>query len=263
MTRRAVAPLTGAVRTIAVAAAVALVGAVGAPAVWADHPIEPDRATLAALGRDPDPGPVDMLNLLKFRRDGGRQAYARYSAVALVHVLKRGGRLSFLGHAERGDPLAGDWDAAAVVRYPSRKAFLDMVSDPTYLRALPDRRKGLERTVLYAFRSADPGVRPPRPAPPVAGTRDAPVVLVCLLKYRAGAERATPSRPAVGGTVLLDLPGERPLVSDRSWDRLLVVEYPSRRALPALPGGPNGNAGALFRGQKLERAAVYVFTPGQ
>jgi uncharacterized protein (DUF1330 family) len=40
-----------------------------------------------------------------------------------------------------------------LVEYPSRAAFLEMVSSPEYLRANQDRESGLERTVLLA---ADP-----------------------------------------------------------------------------------------------------------
>jgi len=37
-----------------------------------------------------------------------------------------------------------------LVEYPSRKAFMEMVSSPEYLQAHADREAGLERTVVVA-----------------------------------------------------------------------------------------------------------------
>ena len=45
--------------------------------------ITPDAATLVRLRAEARPGPVTLLNLLAFKRPGGREAFARYY-VALV-----------------------------------------------------------------------------------------------------------------------------------------------------------------------------------
>ena len=49
---------------------------------------------------------------------------------------------------EQGETFAAaatdpEWHAVAVVRYPSRSAFLEMVSDAEYLKIAQDRSAGL------------------------------------------------------------------------------------------------------------------------
>ena len=112
--------------------------------------ISPTENALAALRDNPSEGPVVMLNLLKFRRGGGSRAYARYSDAVQAVLSAHGGRFLYLGRgAER---LVGneDWDAVALVEYPSRKVFLKIVESPEYAAMAAFREDGLERTVLYA-----------------------------------------------------------------------------------------------------------------
>src|SRR5690242_13399274 len=86
-----------------------------------------------------------MLNLLRFknRADGslegddvsGAEAYTRYAAATQPHLERVGGEILWAGGCGRAliGPADGEWDVAAIVRYPSRSAFLEMVSDPDYL----------------------------------------------------------------------------------------------------------------------------------
>ena len=114
---------------------------------------------LEALRRLPDEGPVAMLNLLKFRErsldgDGsGRDAYDRYGRVARGLVEARGGRIVWVGTVEAAALAEGadaEWDAALLVHYPSRGAFLDMVTSAEYLAANVHRSNGLVRHVILA-----------------------------------------------------------------------------------------------------------------
>ena len=43
-----------------------------------------------------------------------------------------------------------DWDAVLLVEYPSRAAFIEMVSSPEYLEAHAHRERALERTIVIA-----------------------------------------------------------------------------------------------------------------
>jgi uncharacterized protein (DUF1330 family) len=113
--------------------------------------ITPNLEQFQALAAGPDESPVVMLNLLKFK-PGGAEAYARYGDAALGMIEERGGRLLWSGRAEQvliGDP-AVDWDVVALVEYPSRGAFIEMVSSPAYLEAHAERQAGLERTIVVA-----------------------------------------------------------------------------------------------------------------
>jgi uncharacterized protein (DUF1330 family) len=107
----------------------------------------------AYLAEDPG-GPVVMLNLLRFKTDGGRESYDRYSR-ALVeegHLARVGGELLYAGDgstalvAEDGQA----WDAVLVVRYPSRAAFAQMVADPDYQKVTHLRTEALDEAVLQA-----------------------------------------------------------------------------------------------------------------
>jgi uncharacterized protein (DUF1330 family) len=119
--------------------------------------IHPSSKGLKSLADNPSSGPVVMLNLLKFKRGGGSKAYARYSDAFQEVLLRNGGRFLYLGRA--AEMLVGDdtWDAVALVEYPSRKVFLEIVSSPEYEALSHHRDEGLEKTVLYA---TDPRAAP-------------------------------------------------------------------------------------------------------
>lgn len=124
------------------------------------NPIHPTPEALAALAASPSSGPVVMLNLLKFKRGGGSKAYARYSD-AFQEVLERaGGRFVYLGRATELLISGEDWDAVALVQYPSRKVFLELIATPEYTALARHRDEGLERTVLYA---TEPRIAPAVP----------------------------------------------------------------------------------------------------
>jgi uncharacterized protein (DUF1330 family) len=123
--------------------------------------IRPNKAQFVELMEAPDEGPVVMLNLLKFKEraegtDGtggsGASEYAKYGDAAVAMVEARGGKVLWMGRADQiliGDVAQG-WDSVALVQYPSRKAFIEMVSTPEYEQAHEHRESGLERTVLIA-----------------------------------------------------------------------------------------------------------------
>jgi uncharacterized protein (DUF1330 family) len=112
--------------------------------------LNPTPEALQALASSPDSGPVVMLNLLKFGGPGGRDAYLRYGAAVTPILAAIGARILYSGSA--AELLIGDqtWDAVILVEYPSRQAFLRMISGPEYLAAHTERQRGLERTVLFA-----------------------------------------------------------------------------------------------------------------
>ena len=118
-----------------------------------DHLNEP---SLKAL---PDTGPVVMLNLMRFRErslDGngsGWDAYLRYSALTIKLIKARGGTIIWTGNAEGvalGVPDQHRWDYVALVRYPSRAAFLDMMTSPDYAAANVERENGCADHAIIA-----------------------------------------------------------------------------------------------------------------
>jgi uncharacterized protein (DUF1330 family) len=115
--------------------------------------IRPNDSQFLELMNAPDEGPVVMINLLKFKPRGGSQEYGKYGDAVTQMVEARGGKLLWMGRVDQtliGDVDANDWDAAALVQYPSRAAFIEMVSSKEYQGAHEHREGGLERTVLLA-----------------------------------------------------------------------------------------------------------------
>jgi len=114
-----------------------------------------------------DPAPVYMLNLLRFKEhaDGpdegsaGAEAYMRYSALAADHLARVGGELVWAGgcHDALIGPADREWDVVALVRYPSRAKFVEMVSDPDYLAATAHRTAGLAESRLVPCTKAPLG----------------------------------------------------------------------------------------------------------
>jgi uncharacterized protein (DUF1330 family) len=120
--------------------------------------IRPNPEQFRQLGQSAEKGPVVMLNLLKFKRTAegeagsGEEAYQRYGNTTVAMIEERGGRILWQGRSNQvliGDP-AEDWDTLVLVEYPSRQSFIEMVSNPDYMKAHEHREAGLERTIVIA-----------------------------------------------------------------------------------------------------------------
>ena len=145
-------------------------------------PIEPSPAQveeIAAAAGGPGDGPVVMLNLNRYRERaaydegapdgvdpdvGGREAYARYAAVAMAILARIDGRI--LWHAQAERTVIGDdsdvYDEVIAVWYPSRAAFVELATHEEVLPALVHRVAGLERAALICCESGpvDDGADP-------------------------------------------------------------------------------------------------------
>jgi uncharacterized protein (DUF1330 family) len=112
--------------------------------------MEPTREQLDALSADEHDGPVVMLNLVKYQ-DGGKEEYLAYSR-GFVPLLKQlGGTILWGGDVTGvaiGDDGADDWDYAVLVRYPSRRAFVDVMTSEAYAAINPHRLAALTKHVL-------------------------------------------------------------------------------------------------------------------
>lgn len=110
-------------------------------------------AALAA--RADDGSPVVMLNLLAFEPDGGEERYMEYGAAIAPLLEQAGGRIVFAGVPSAA--LLGDdsWDLVALVEYPSRRAFLDMVGSPEYQAIAHLRTEALTKGELHPLDQAE------------------------------------------------------------------------------------------------------------
>ena len=96
-------------------------------------------------------GPVSMLNLLRFKSEGGRETYRRYGAAATPFLKKNGGNVKFWGLGAATVIGGENWDEIILVEYPSVRAFLTMIQDPDYPRQI--RSDALLDSRLYCTQS--------------------------------------------------------------------------------------------------------------
>ena len=119
---------------------------------------EPDQ--IEELMKGPADTPVVMLNLLRFRERAevkdedipGEQSYGRYAERMRKIVESNGGRFIWAGRVD--SQLIGrsdvPFDIAALVEYPSRKAFLQIMSSVEVREIGGHRSAGLEGQWLIA-----------------------------------------------------------------------------------------------------------------
>ncbi|MFP4650268.1 MAG: DUF1330 domain-containing protein [Desulfobacterales bacterium] len=99
-----------------------------------------------------DHGELVMVNLLRFKPEGGEALYEKYSQMIYPIITKIGARVIYYGNGVM--TFIGDdyWDAVLLVEYPSRSAFMEMIRDPQYLEASRYRQEGLIDSRLYVTR---------------------------------------------------------------------------------------------------------------
>ncbi|MEZ5753056.1 MAG: DUF1330 domain-containing protein [Paracoccaceae bacterium] len=113
--------------------------------------VDPTRESFAAFRANDRPGPVQMLNLVRFHPqaqypDGrdmtGAQAYAAYSRESGPIFQALGGRILWRGSFELMliGPSSEQWDACFIAQYPSVEAFVTMLRDPAYREAVKHRQ---------------------------------------------------------------------------------------------------------------------------
>jgi uncharacterized protein (DUF1330 family) len=114
-----------------------------------------NEEALEAFAKRAGDGPVFMLNLLEFRPAGGAERYAEYSEAVAPLLERAGGRAIFAGRPAEHLIGEGSWDLMILVSYPTRQAFLDMVSSAEYLEIAHLRSEALVRSELRAMDAID------------------------------------------------------------------------------------------------------------
>ncbi|MCR8826217.1 DUF1330 domain-containing protein [Pseudosulfitobacter koreensis] len=118
--------------------------------------IDPERAQFDAFKDLPRDHPIEMLNLVRFREHAaypddhaladkglsGAEAYANYGRESGPVVARLGGSILWRGKFQTTliGPADEVWDACFIARYPDAKAFLAMVTDPDYKKAVIHRQ---------------------------------------------------------------------------------------------------------------------------
>ena len=134
-----------------------------------ENAVYPKGEQLTAAVQNGSNGPIVMVNLLKFKdrssyKDGraddatGREAYDRYAAEMLPFVKAHGGRVIFVGPVKSlviGN-VEEEWDAVALVEYPSSEAFVKIAMSPDVAKFGVHREAGLAGQILIQCQQAAP-----------------------------------------------------------------------------------------------------------
>ncbi len=121
------------------------------------------RTVLYAFAQRPAdalPGPVPtqggeeifVLNLMRFKPDGGRDEYHKYGRVVQPMIAELGGAPVVMLDAEV--PLVSDeiWQDLYLVRYPTLDALQQMVASDVWQTANIDRERGVDLTWAFPTR---------------------------------------------------------------------------------------------------------------
>lgn len=130
--------------------------------------IDPTRERFGDFRRLPDTGPIHMLNLIRLRgkasyADGhiasGVEAYAAYGRESGPIFRRVGGRIVWSGDFRLMliGPEEERWDICFIAEYPSAAAFVEMVKDADYQKAVIHRQAAVEDSRLIRMAPRPPG----------------------------------------------------------------------------------------------------------
>ncbi len=129
--------------------------------------INPSDANFQAFKDLPRDTPIQMLNLIRYRKQAeypanhehhgkgwsGDEAYAEYGKTSDPIFVRVGGRIVWRGRFETvvTGPEDEQWDAAFIAEYPDAAAFFAMITDPEYRQAVVNRTAAVEDSRLVRF----------------------------------------------------------------------------------------------------------------
>lgn len=124
--------------------------------------VNPDKEAFKQFREMDSTDPVHMLNLVKLKdsavyEDGtmvsGKEAYAAYGRESGPILKKVGGRMFWSGAFELMliGPQDQTWDIAFIAEYPNPQAFVAMVKDPEYQKAVKHRTAAVATSRLVRF----------------------------------------------------------------------------------------------------------------
>lgn len=182
-------------------------------------------------------GPIYMVNLMKYHEvaqyDGtnteaaaisGREADDKYNPASVLNKI--GADMVFIGDVTGNYTGSEDWDRIAVVRYATRKSFIDMQSRKDFSEKHVHKNAGMQRTVIVCCRPEDISIDTrERPAPSLE------------LRTVAMIVRQTSQRDATFAALpdAVNFVAEGTIVSDgRMWDTVQFIPVQSADEVPAI-----------------------------
>lgn len=133
-----------------------------------EHYVDPTRETFGVFRRLAEEGSIHMLNLVRLREraeypDGrdvsGEEAYRDYGRESGPIFRRVGGRIAWSGDFRLMliGPADERWDRCFIAEYPSGAAFVEMVKDPDYRKAVVHRQAAVLTSRLIRLKPGRPG----------------------------------------------------------------------------------------------------------
>lgn len=215
-----------------------------------------------ATTRPEDDGPIWMINLMKYREradyaDGRETTLSGIEADNLYtpreSLAAIGAEIVFGAVVDTQFLGAPKWDRVGVVKYPSRRAFIEMQSRPDFIDKHAHKDAGMEQSIIIGgLPAVSPAVPPDAPTweqvthPPTAD--DPYVVVLHVIRFAEGGG-ATRMVSYQDHAALVALPhgvrisawfnAEGTIVGDgRTWDQARFHAFPSRAAFMAVATDP-------------------------
>jgi uncharacterized protein (DUF1330 family) len=136
-----------------------------------DAHIDPTREAFDLFKSLPRDVPINMLNLLRFNEVAiyppehpnaaigwsGARAYQEYGKTSGPIFQRVGGTIIWRGKMEAMviGPDDKQWDSSFIARYPNSAAFMDMVTDAEYRKAVVNRQAAIQTSRLIRFKPLD------------------------------------------------------------------------------------------------------------
>jgi hypothetical protein len=128
--------------------------------------IDKEYGVFLATRPPEEDGPIYMVNLMKYHdvaqytQDAGvenpisgREADDRYNPSSILGKI--GATIVFIGDVVRNRVGDEDWDRIAIVRYATRKSFIDMQSRRDFADKHVHKAAGMQRTIIVCCRPED------------------------------------------------------------------------------------------------------------
>jgi uncharacterized protein (DUF1330 family) len=206
--------------------------------------IDKDYAWALATRAPEDDGPIYMVNLMKYHEVAqytaddnvdkpisGREADDRYNPASIL--AKIGANMMFVGDVVGNHAGSENWDRIAVVRYPSRKSFIDMQSRNDFSEKHVHKAAGMQRTIIVCCRPQDLSLDT-RGRPKTDDNR----LVAMVVRQTANRDAAFGQLP--GAT---NLAAEGTIIGDgRKWDTVQFVPVASNDEMELLAKSISGTA---------------------
>jgi len=211
------------------------------------------EAVLEELETMDDPGPIILLNFVRFRPDRDPTYYMSYGPMSGGEQIVEGAWQLFAGGAIHDLDAAygfdNSWDEIAVPLYRRRAAYGVANASEAYQLGLPDRVAGTFQRHLYSLIDGEQLLPASYTIQKVHDDHislkvaKGEVIVGEFLrfkdaegrkKHKAYGAAISPIIKSIGGEIVLSVDCELPVVSEELWDHFVMIKYPSLEAFQNL-----------------------------